>query len=47
MVQNNTECRRSGLSDFEWCKQNGISKSSFYKAIIRLHDNVVISPSHL
>lgn len=24
------QCRNSGLSDYQWCKQNGISSSSFY-----------------
>jgi len=24
------ECRSSGLSDYQWCRQNGISSSSFY-----------------
>ena len=23
------ECRTSDLSDFQWCEQNGINKSSF------------------
>lgn len=31
-----TECRRSGLSDHEWCIRNNISKSAFYKAVRRL-----------
>lgn len=29
------ECRTSGLSDQEWCRQNGISSSTFYAAIKR------------
>ena len=29
-------CRVSGLSDFAWCNQNGISTSSFYYNIKRL-----------
>lgn len=29
-------CRVSGLSDYEWCHQNGISTSSFYYNIKRL-----------
>lgn len=24
------QCRNSGLSDYQWCKKNGISSSSFY-----------------
>lgn len=30
------ECRRSGLSDYEWCQRNGISHHTFYKAARRL-----------
>lgn len=31
-----TECRRSGLSDAQWCLQNGISISTFYTWTSRL-----------
>lgn len=30
------ECRRSGLSDDCWCKNNGIPVSTFYNAVNRL-----------
>ncbi len=30
------ECRRSGLSDREWCEQHDISLSTFYNTISRL-----------
>lgn len=30
------QCRVSGLSDYAWCHQNGISTSSFYYNIKRL-----------
>lgn len=30
------ECRRSGLSDDCWCKNNGIPISTFYNAVIRI-----------
>ena len=30
------QCRISGLSDYAWCHQNGISTSSFYYNIKRL-----------
>ena len=30
------ECRRSGLSDAEWCRQNEIPTSTFYNAVNRL-----------
>ncbi len=31
-----TACRQSGLSDFHWCRINGIPSSSFYNAARRL-----------
>lgn len=31
-----TECRRSGLSDAQWCNQHGINRSTMCKAIRRL-----------
>ena len=31
-----SECRKSGLSDAEWCRRNGIPPSSMYNAIGRL-----------
>lgn len=31
-----TECRNSGLSDFQWCKEQGIKNSTFYSWIARL-----------
>lgn len=33
-----TECRQSGLTDMDWCRANGISRSTFYKAVKRLRD---------
>lgn len=30
------ECRSSGLSDYQWCKQHGISASSFYNWTVQL-----------
>ena len=30
------ECRSSGLSDYSWCKQHGISSSTFYYWIKQL-----------
>lgn len=30
------ECRRSGLTDKDWCEQQGINRSTFYNAISRL-----------
>ena len=31
-----TQCRQSGLTDQDWCEQNGIPSSSFYNAVTRL-----------
>ena len=31
-----SECRNSGLSDSEWCREHDISKYTFYKAVARL-----------
>ena len=33
------ECRKSGLPDAEWCRQNGISAGTFYNWISRLRKN--------
>ncbi len=30
------ECRASGLSDYQWCKANNISPSSFYRWVQKL-----------
>ena len=30
------QCRTSGLSDYLWCRQNGMPSSSFYRAVCRL-----------
>lgn len=38
-----TECRQSGLSDYEWCSRNGISQSTFYKAVRRLRGSAEIA----
>lgn len=39
------QCRVSGLSDYAWCQQNGISTSSFYYNIKRLRSNATVVPS--
>lgn len=31
------ECRKSGLSDYQWCKRHDINPSTFYNWINRLH----------
>lgn len=33
------ECRRSGLSDYQWLEEHGIRKSTFYKWIRAFRDN--------
>ena len=32
------ECRKSGLSDREWCFRKGISQSTFYQWLKKLRD---------
>ncbi|MDV9522916.1 IS66 family insertion sequence element accessory protein TnpA [Clostridioides difficile] len=32
------ECRQSGLSDYQWCHQNGINNSTFYNWVKKLRD---------
>lgn len=31
-----TECRQSGLSDYQWCREQGINPGTFYNWISRL-----------
>ena len=40
-----TECRQSGMTDMDWCRANGISRSTFYKAVKRLRDAACELPS--
>ena len=39
-----TECRQSGMTDMDWCRANGISRSTFYKAVKRLRDSACELP---
>lgn len=39
------QCRVSGMSDYAWCNQNGISVSSFYYNIRRLRTRACIPDS--
>ena len=39
-----TECRKSGLTDHDWCEQNGINPSGFYKAVRRLRAAACVIP---
>ena len=38
------ECRNSGLSDYQWCKQHGLSPSTFYGYVkqVRKHNCVLV-----
>ena len=40
-----TECRQSGLSDAEWCKQHDIRISTFYSWIARLRKEACEVPA--
>ena len=37
--------RASGLSDFEYCRDNGIPRSTFYRALIRLRNQACDLPA--
>ena len=39
-----TECRTSGVSDFQWCKEHGIKNSTFYAWIKKLRNKGVSIP---
>ena len=39
------EARSSGLSDWEWCRQNNIATSTFYYHIHKLRDKVADFPA--
>ncbi len=39
-----TECRCSGLSDYQWCQNNGIKPGTFYNWISRLRKNGAAIP---
>ena len=36
-------CKASGLSDWHWCRENGISTSSFYRHLKKFH-NATLAP---
>lgn len=38
------QCRVSGLSDYAWCKENGVSISSFYYNIKKLRNKASAIP---
>ena len=38
------QCRQSGLSDAAWCREHGISSSSFYNAVSRLRKKACSIP---
>ncbi len=39
------ECRKSGMTDAQWCLANGISRHTFNKAITRLRKRSYVIPS--
>ena len=39
------ECRRSGLSDSQWCKQHDIRESTFFCAVSRLRKKAYAIPN--
>ena len=39
------ECRKSGLTDLEWCRRNGINHYTFGSAVKRLRRESVTIPS--
>ena len=39
------ECRKSGLTDAQWCRNNGINRDSFYNAVKRLRKCSYTIPS--
>lgn len=39
-----TECRNSGLSDYQWCTTKGIHPGNFYNWVSKLRKNVYIFP---
>lgn len=39
-----TECRQSGLSDYQWCREQGINPGTFYNWISRLRKSGYIIP---
>lgn len=38
-------CRTSGLTDYQWCRQNGISPSTFYYHVKILREKACAIPS--
>ena len=39
-----TECRRSGLSDYQWCTEQGINPGTFYNWVSKLRKAGYIIP---
>ena len=35
------KCKSSGLSDYEWCRQNGVPQSSFYRNLKKFHESTI------
>ena len=39
------ECKSRGLSDHQWCNQNSIPQTSFYRHLRKLHDTAIKEPT--
>lgn len=39
------ECRQSGLSDYQWCEQNGVYPGTFYNWVSKLKKNGYTFPN--
>lgn len=35
------QCKSSGLSDYQWCTEHGISMTSFYRNLKKFHDTSI------
>ena len=36
------QCKSSGLSDYQWCTEHGISTTSFYRNLKKIHDTSIL-----
>lgn len=41
------ECRRSGMTDAQWCLEHGINKNTFYTAVKRLRRKACSVPERI
>ena len=40
------ECRSSGLTDYQWCKEHDIHPGTFYNWIARFESRVILTYPH-